>query len=138
MDWGTKEELTDQVVRILSDNNYDPDKIDASILARCLDDGRNEVISRLCKRGYTTSQIDSWPRRKEYQLDIGTYYALNRMAFPRGDEEDWIVFFDRREELDEVSIIDESGTLLEPTDVEDEVFTVFDVEEINGDLNIEP
>lgn len=137
--WATSKELEPRVVRVLSDNNYDPDKIDKEIIDSSVVDAQNEIIARLRTRGYTLAQIYTWTRQREYNLDIGTYYALNRTTYPRDDEQDWIAFFNRAEELDDLELVDLDGNVLVPGDTPSAaIFDLYDLEEINDNLEQAP
>ncbi len=140
MAWATSKELEPRVVRVLSDNNYDPDEIDSAIINSSTEDAKNEVIVRLRTRGYTIAQINTWARQREYNLDIGTYYALIRLTFPREEEEqDWVEMFNRAEELDDAELFTIDGTLIEPGDVPSgAIFNLYDLEKLNDGLDQEP
>lgn len=139
MAWATSKELEPRVVRVLSDNNYDTDNIDKEIIDSSVVDAQNEIIARLRTRGYTLAQIMTWSRQREYNLDIGTYYALNRTTYPRDDEQDWIEFFNRAEELDELELYTLDGTLIEPGDTPSAaIFDLYDLEKINDNLDQVP
>lgn len=140
MAWCVRAELERQVNRILSDNNVTVDPIDKAIFEFGLVSSHQEIIQRLRKRGYTLAQILTWARLKEYDQDIATWFTINRMAFRRGDEEDWTIFFDRREELDEAALFDDNGDLIDPAagPSDNLPFQVFDLEAINITLGQEP
>lgn len=137
--WATSKELEPRVVRVLSDNNYAPDLVDAEIINSSVKDAQNEIIARLRTRGYTLAQIGTWSRQREYNLDIGTYYALNRTTYPRDDEQDWIAFFNRADELDDLELYTLDGTLIEPGDTPSAaIFNLFDLEALNDNLDQRP
>lgn len=139
MAWTNAELLEARVARILSDNNYESDTVDEEIISSCLEASKQEIITRLRNRGYSLAQINEWARQKEFHLDIGTWYALLRLGFQRGDEEDWIEVFDRREELDDIIIVDDAGDILIPAETPTEgIFDMFDLEALNEDLDQEP
>lgn len=140
MAWATAKQLEPRVIRVLSDNNYDPDEIDKEIINSSTEDAKNEIIVRLRTRGYTIAQINTWARQREYNLDIGVYYSLIRMTFPREEEEqDWVEMFNRAEELDDVELFTLDGTLIDPGDTPSAaIFELFDLEELNDDLDQVP
>lgn len=65
----------------------------------------NEIIGRLTNRGYSVAQIDQWARRYEFNRDIGLFWCLVKGAGLDGYDDKWIDRLDRREELDEVTIV---------------------------------
>lgn len=137
--WATSKELEPRVIRVLSDNNYEPDEIDKEVINSSVEDAKNEIIARLRTRGYTIAQINTWSRQREFNLDIGTYYALNRTTYPRDDEQDWIEFFNRAEELDEVELYTLDGDLIEPGDTPSAaIIELFDLEALNDNLDQVP
>ena len=140
MAWATSSELESRVARVLSDNNYDPDEVDEEIINSSTGDAKNEIVTRLRTRGYTVAQINTWARQREYNLDIGTYYALIRLTFPREEaEQDWVEMFNRAEELDDAELFTIDGELIEPgATPSGAIFDLFDLEALNSDLDQEP
>lgn len=139
-EWATKKELEKNVFRVLSDNSVPVDSVDSDLLEQGKDGGKDAIIAKLRKRGYNMAQIETWRQLKEYHLDIGTWFTLNRTGFRRGDEEDWISFYDRREELDELELYDTSGGQIIPGEEPhaDKPFCVLDLAAINAALDQEP
>lgn len=139
MAWATSSELEARVSKIISDNNYDPDEVDDEIISSSTIDAQNEIIARLRTRGYTLAQILTWSRQREYNLDIGTYFTLIRLTFPREKEEqDWVEKFNRAEELDDLELFTIDGVLIEPgAQPSGAIFSLFDLEKLNSDLGQE-
>lgn len=58
-----------------------------------------EITGALLARGYTTSQIDAWDRRDEYQRSISLFFSLLDGIALAGRSSDEVKLYDRRKEL---------------------------------------
>ena len=96
----------------------------------------NTIIAALVKRGYTFAQINTWVERQEFQRDIATCRYLIAIGFQRGDENDWVEELCREDELEEVTLVDDSYAKLEPGSYVEVPFSVIDLEVINDNLEI--
>ena len=96
----------------------------------------NAIIAALVKRGFTFAQINTWVERKEFQRDIATCEYLIAIGFQRGDEQDWVEQLCRKDELEEIMLVDDSFVPIEPGDTIATPFAVIDLEQINSDLDI--
>jgi len=81
----------------------------------------NDIVSRFARRGYSKAQIDRWDRGLEYQLDIGVWYCLQKLATMQPEyHTQSLQWFDRRMEISGNEI---QGLTLEPLIVNGEIVT---------------
>jgi hypothetical protein len=136
----TTDKLEAVIKRLCGNQNitFDTDELD--ILVRRLDNAYEIIAGKLMSRGLTEVQISTWRRGEEYQLDLATYWygRNNGWGQKEEDEKDWILPFNRTDELDSVPIISDSGELLVIGN-EDKNFAVgVNVCEINETLGYNP
>lgn len=87
---------------------------DEAIAQRRLEEAYNEIMSKLIARGLTATQVSTWVRGEEFQLDIATFWLAKDYGWGGRDEDeiDWTKVFDRRAELDTVAVVNNDDELL--------------------------
>lgn len=114
--WGysTLGALVAKLEKLSADNNITFDLSDQARMFQRLKDSYNEIMTILMGRGLTEVQVSTFGRGAEFQLDIATYwYGRDSGWGTRLEEErDWIKVFDRRDELRDMTILDNSNNLL--------------------------
>jgi hypothetical protein len=134
--WIDETEVQNEAERICTAYNQDWAPQDKTIINRCTQAAYNQIVSVLVGRGFSLAQINTWNQREDYQRDIALCWALKKMGFERGDEQDWINDFCKSDELATVNLVDDDGGEIEPSGEPEEVFSSFDLEQINDDLDI--
>jgi hypothetical protein len=56
-----------------------------SIIRQGVTSAYYEIVSAFALRGYTKAQTDQWDRGREFQLDIGAWWALKRLGVMHSD-----------------------------------------------------
>ena len=135
--WIADTEVQNEISRLCTAYQQTWTTTDIAIIDRCTLAAYNEIVSVLVGRGFSIAQINTWNQRKDYQRDIALCWALKKIGFQRGDEQDFINDFCRADELAEVNLVDEDGGEIEPAGEPEQPFAMFDLEEINEDLDIE-
>lgn len=135
--WITDTDVQDEVSRLSTAYNQEWAPKDIIIINRCTQAAYNEIVSVLVGRGFSLAQINTWNQRTDYQHDIALCWALKKIGFQRGDEQDFVDDFCRADELADVNLVDDDGGDIEPGTEPEEPFALFDVEQINDDLDID-
>lgn len=135
--WIQDTDVQNEVARLCTAYNQEWDPKDIVIIDRCTQAAYNTIVSVLVGRGFTLVQINTWNQREDYQHDIALCWALKKIGFQRGDEQDFVDDFCRADELAEVNLVDDSGGDIEPATEPEEPFVSFDLEQINEDLDID-
>lgn len=73
-------------------------------LADAIDWAYSAIVSRLLSRGYSQSQVDAWDYRVEFNKSVAIYWLLVNVANLDASTV-WVDKFDRRAELDTLSLI---------------------------------
>jgi hypothetical protein len=64
-------------------------------------------------------------------------WILDKLAYKKGDEQEWTEKFCRLDELDDLNLVDEDGVNIEPAEESEALgVTSFELQEINDDLDI--
>lgn len=69
------------------------------IITDAIDSAVEDIVGALTERGYTDAQINSWSRAKEFNRDIGIFWALTRGGGLANYTDQHIAKLDRRKEL---------------------------------------
>lgn len=87
----------------------------------------------LARRGFSTTQMDSWAEREQWNEDLGVTFAEWRTADPADRPQAWQEIQDMLEELKEIGLFDDDGGELVPTngaigygdfETDDDTFTI--------------
>ena len=135
--WIADTEVENEISRLCTAYNQEWSVTDIAIIDRCTQAAYNEIVSVLVGRGYSIAQINTWNQREDYQRDIALCWGLKKIGFQRGDEQDFVDDFCRADELADVNLVDDDGGEIEPGTEPEEAFSLFDVEKINEDLDID-
>lgn len=63
-----------------------------------------QIRNALLKRGFSIAQVDAWDDGAEYQLDLGTFWALTKGGCTKDYDAKFIASLDRRKELPTVYV----------------------------------
>jgi hypothetical protein len=74
----------------------------------------HDTIAVLLQRGLSLAQADTWFRGREFQLDIGLYWCLVKGGALHNYDDKFVTALDRRAELAEMGLYDETGAALVP------------------------
>lgn len=75
----------------------------------------NEMVGRLLRRGYNTTQINAWDQGTFYERMISLYFILVNVAGTFGYDDRWVKQYDRRADLDTV-LVSVGGVFIVPGD----------------------
>ena len=104
--------------------NVAPERLDLRwdrIIAKANDDAWQEIRRRLAQRGFTPAQIDGWDDSEQFNRQIGLYLALSAGGVANTFPEGILRTYDRRKELDAVTVA-VGGVMVTPGDtVNDQV-----------------
>lgn len=109
------DQLKDRLKQLFSLGKDDLTAAEGAIADAALTSALNVIKSTLISRGATEAQVDSWFRKTEFQLDLGTFFSLMNLGKDRDDDDKhaaWAKVFDRRKELKEIEIVLTDSTVI--------------------------
>lgn len=90
------------------------DDEEALISARTTD-AYNLILAHLAKRDYLKADVDQWAAGSAYQMDMALYLILRDTLAGGGQEEALLDRYDREGELEDVVLLDSSGSVISPS-----------------------
>lgn len=115
--WVTDADLTETLANAIGQTTADLADATrwAGIITRANTDAYYFILRKCMQRGYTKAEIDSWPERVSFNMDIGLYYALYHGGVLSTFSDTFIRAIDRRKELDEALLFDAAGNPIYPS-----------------------
>jgi hypothetical protein len=110
----TDDRFYNRIKKIAGEQKTQLSDIDKEAALLALNTAYQDIVGVLTARGLSAVEISSWARGEEFQLDIATYWygRVSGWSTTNEGDRDWLTVFDRRQELNNIAIIDNSGEVL--------------------------
>jgi hypothetical protein len=95
----TEDELTDQVQATLQLAEIDPAGGWPRTVQAANRAAYGTILRALMRRGFSLEQADQWDDGREFQTDIGLWFAILRGGLSKDYDPKYLEMFDRRPEL---------------------------------------
>lgn len=113
--WVTDADLKSAVANAIGQVSADFDTKWDGIITRANTDAYYFTLRKMLQRGYSKAEVDQWPERTTFNMDIGLLFALQRGGVLSTFSDTFIRSIDRRKELDEAVLYDSDGNVIYPS-----------------------